>query len=121
MIGFRDRSTILPHRKGFEDNAHLPKLMDEAVRVQLRKLSNRVNADAVQLAAGRGADIEQIIYGKRIHDFPVVVRFDSCDGIRLFVIAAELGCDLVVRNADAGCDAEFKLDPFADLLRNHHR
>ena len=121
VVGFRDRSTILPHRKGFEDNAHLPKLMDEAVRVQLRKLSNRVNTDAVQLAAGRGTDIEQIVYRKRIHDFLVVVRFDPRNGVRLFVIAAELGCDLVVRNADAGCDTEFKLDPFTDLLRNRHR
>ena len=121
VIGFRDRSTILPHRKGFEGNAHLPKLMDKAVRVQLRELPNRVNTDAVQLAAGRGADIEQIVYGKRIYDLPIVVRFDPRNGVRLFVIAAELGCDLVVRNADAGCDAEFKLDPFTDLPRNRHR
>ena len=121
VIGFRDWSTILPHRKGFEDNAHLAELMDKAICIQLCKLPNRVNTDAVQLAAGRGTDIEQIVYRKRIHDFFVVVRFDPRNGVRLFVIAAELGCDLVVRNADAGCDTEFKLDPFTDLLRNRHR
>ena len=121
VVGFRDRSTILSQRKGLEDKAHLPELMDEAVRIQFCKLPNRVNTDAMQLAAGRGTDIEQIVYRKRIHDFFVVVRFDPRNGVRLFVIAAELGCDLIVRNADAGCDTEFKLDPFTDLLRNRHR
>lgn len=57
--------------------------MDKAVRVQLRELPNRVNTDAVQLAAGRGADIEQIVYGKRIYDLPIVVRFDPRNGVRL--------------------------------------
>ena len=95
--------------------------MDKAICIQLCKLPNRVNTDAVQLAAGRGTDIEQIVYRKRIHDFFVVVRFDPRNGIRLFVIAAELGRDLIVCNADTGSDAEFKLDSFADFLCNRHR
>ena len=55
------------------------------------------NTDAVQLAAGRGTDIEQIVYRKRIHDFFVVVRFDPRNGVRLFVIASHFGEDLVKR------------------------
>ena len=63
--------------------------------------------------------IERIRQG--VNNINVIIPFNACNGVRLFIVAAQLGGDLVIRYPNAGSDTQLILYPVANLLRYGHR
>ena len=62
--------------------------------------------DAILTGAANRNRLEQVLHRQRIDNLLIVVAPDAGDGVRLFVVAAQLGGDLFVRHPNAGGDAQ---------------
>ena len=84
------------------------------------QLADGANPIGVQFPLGGRPHIQQILYGKRIDDFFIIIWFNAGNGIWLFVVTAQFCGNLIVRNADTHRDSQLFLDPRADFLGNGH-
>ena len=81
-----------------------------------RQLPDGADAQRRQRPRGGAADEEQIRDRQRPDPFPEIVPVEYRDGVRLFVVGAELCEGLVPADADAHRDADLFLHPPPDLL-----
>ena len=88
----------------------------QPLRVRIREIANGQDAALKQLILGSAAYIKKILHRQRPHDIPIVLFRNYGNSIRLFVIAAQLGKDLVVGHPNLYRDPQLKLYSLADLV-----
>ncbi len=96
--------------------APLAEQQDERAQVARCQVADRVDAAVLQLAARGAADVEQLADRQRPDERAEILLGDDGRGVRLFQVAAQLGEDLVERNADGNGDAELATHSPADLV-----
>ena len=120
MIRLLHRGDIPPLCEHTEDQSHFPKAPLQHILRALRQPADGVDPNGPQFFGGGRPHIEQVLHRQGVDDLLVVILLDPGDGVRLFVVAPQFGGDLVVGHADAGRDAQFRLDPAADLPGDGH-
>ena len=98
--------------------AHFAEHAVHECRVTGGKVTDRMHAQVGKAAGGALAYIEQGVDRQRPHFFFVVLRRKHGGGIRLFVVAAELGERAVKRNADRNGQADLFAHTAAQLVRD---
>ena len=121
MIAFPHGRPVQTQCKGLEHGSHLSQLSGQRICGGLGQPPNGADAKTPQFITGGRADIEQILYRQGADNLLIVILFNTGNGIRLFVVAAQLGGDFIIGYPNAAGDAKFKLDPIADLLGDGHR
>ena len=114
------RRGIQPAGEGGQRIPHLAKPPAQGLGVGFCQLPDRADTVRVELAPGGRSHIQKVLHRQRVDNLLIIVRLDAGDGVGLFVITAQFCSDFVVGNADAHRDAQFPLDPVADLLRHGH-
>ena len=120
MAAFLNRGGVQSQSKGLEHRPHLTQLPGQGVQRSLGQPPDGADAQPPQLLAGGWPYIEQILHRQGVDHLPVVVPFNTGDGVRLFIVAAQLGGDFVVCHPDAAGDAKLELHPVTDFSGNGH-
>ena len=115
-----DRGNVPAIGEHMQDDPHFPQPPLQELHRALRQVSDGADPHGPELAAGGRADVQQVLHRQRIDDLFVIVLFDPGDSIRFSVVAAQLGCHLIVCHANAGRDAQLFLDAAADLPGDGH-
>ena len=103
---------------GFEQSAVFAEQTGEQRFAASGEVADGIYADGGEPPLGAGSDIEQFACGERGNLAGVVFRIQRGDGVRLFHIAAQLGKDLIVGDADGNGDAQLVFDATANLVGN---
>ena len=99
----------------------IPQLTQEGLQhlhFAVGKIPDGPHADAVQRLPRGPAHEQEIPHRQRPDDLAPVLRGDDGGGVRLFVVAAQLGEDLVEGHAHRHGEAELLLHAAADLIGN---
>ena len=103
-----------------QDDPHFPQPPLQELHRALRQTPDGTDPHGPELAAGGRADVQQVLHRQGVDDLFIVVSLDPGNCIRFSVVAAQLGCHLIVCHANAGRDAQLFLDAAADLLGDGH-
>ena len=112
-----DRGIVQPICVAVELHAHLAHELLQQLRLARRQLPDGLHAVLCQRAPGGAAHVQQIAHRQRPHHVPPVLPGDHGGGVRLLVVAAQLGEHLV--EGDAHGDGQPQLLPqtAADIVR----
>ena len=121
MFTALDRRHIPAIGEHMQDAPHFPQPTLQKLHWALCQVSDGADPHGPELPAGGRADVQQVLHRQRVDNSLVVICLNSGDGVRLPVVAAQLCCDLVVGDPDAGRDAQLRFDAIADLLGDGHR
>lgn len=126
--GFDRRLIAVPRHRGAvqavrKARKNLTPFAEPAAQRSLRRvgqISDRVDSVTLQLSFRRSADVQKVGAREGPRDLTVIILSYPGNRIGLFVVAAELRKDFVIRYPDAHGDPQLVFDPAADLFRNRH-